>query len=102
MNKENLQIAFGVIFLLLLWLYHTPAVETPGLETATVVKTEDTKNTDIQTGQPAPVEESLVNVNADGNASVPGDLLESFDESDLQTESGDVQSGIDLLNNPLQ
>ena len=30
------------------------------------------------------------------------DLVGSFDESALEEESGDVQEGIDLLNNPLQ
>jgi len=96
MTKENIQMVVAVAVLLLL-SFVDPSADT-NLEPETAIITESINVEDVaetaekdQANEPTP--------EAGDEVSYPTD---SFDESALEEESGNVQKGIDLLNNPLQ
>jgi len=90
----------GVTFLLLIWLLNPAANVSTEPETATVTESMDSDNEE-DSGTDAEETQIEKDTFAENNTDVY-DFLGSFDENELEEESGDVQSGIDLLNNPLQ
>lgn len=105
MSKENIQIVAAVVFVFLL-IFYFPRVITedtviPEPETAVEPVTED--SAEKAAAPPAAKGEGDVTESdsQDEEDKTP-DFLDSFDEGVLGKESDDIQSGLDLLNNPLQ
>jgi len=103
MSKENAQMVIGVVVLLLLSLVRPVPDTTTEPETAIVVDSLEGAIND-ESRRPA-VTERETEEPGDKTTQAPEealDFLEAFNEDELEEESGDVQAGIDLLNNPLQ
>jgi len=98
MRKDYLQMAFAVLVVLLLSsMSGLPAVIEP--ETANVSDAVEEVIIEVQEVTEKVTETEFIEVEGeDKNNTV---YLESFNEDELESEYGDVQSGIDLLDNPL-
>ena len=95
MNKENVQMVVAVAVLLLLSFVSTASPDSaPEAETAIVV--DSVEGTIVENVEPEVTQEVTEEI-----PEVP-DFLESFNEDELEEEFGNVQTGIDLLDNPFQ
>ena len=83
----------------LLLLFFVGSAHNSAPETAIVVDSaEETIAEEVKTAE---VTNEEINVSENETSEIP-DFLESFNEDELEEEFGDVQTGIDLLDNPLQ
>ncbi len=100
MTKENLQMLFSLMVVTTLSFFGSPASDlTAQPETATVAEPiEEIIEGATEAKEVQPTLPQETQRNAPDSAVLP----DSFNEGDIENEFSDVQTGIDLLDNPLQ
>jgi len=107
MKQEAATIIFATIFIIAFVFYLNLGVTKDASihETATLVDALDepvenlAEDTDTAPTQPTPEDEQAI---AKSDEIDTSSFLDSFNEQNIEEEFEDIQTGIDLLNNPLQ
>ena len=97
MTKQNFQMMFAVVVVTILSLTGAEASKIElGPEPASIVL--PAADTPVDTVEPEPEAVAVDSPTKDEGVALP----ESFNETELESEFGEVQTGIDLLDSPLQ
>ena len=107
MNQDTVKIILAVVFVAAMFVYiniygtgnSTEMTNEDQIKTMDTVEDEVMNEADIPLAPPV-IREIEPSTDSD-EAEIPS-FLDSFDENALESEFDDVQTGIDLLNNPLQ